>query len=63
MKWENRIINILENLIIENKINEQELISIKNAIKVFKDGKGYLTNKQPIQIFFFSDLDNDDYAI
>jgi hypothetical protein len=33
------------------------------AVKVLRDGKGYLINKCPTQVVFYEDIKNDDNAV
>lgn len=45
--WRKKAINVLESLEDED---------LKKAIRVLRDGKGYLTTTMPIRVIFYEDL-------
>jgi hypothetical protein len=53
--WVRQIVKMLEDLADEDR---QQAIS--NALHVFKNGKGFLTNGPPTKIVFFGELHDRD---
>jgi hypothetical protein len=60
--WVRQIIKILEDLQvwISRMEDEDRHQAISNALHVFKNGKGFLTNGLPTKIVFFGELHDRD---
>ena len=52
-KWVNDAIGILNKIKTDDHEEEK---AVRLMLRVFTDGKGYLTDHQPIKIFFFDEL-------